>query len=815
MNVYCSDKINKQIQIERRKKVFDIIFTISKEVQTMDVFDCLEKYNNKIMRGVNNIYKFYVDGNFRIIWTLGKYLQGPRKEESEDIFLLAYTNHDKQVRKAEDISKDINKRNFYIIDYKKYYKKIDTNKLNVRLTNDQFSFIQHGLPLMISGGAGNGKTLVALNKLRRLKEIYPDKKIAYFTFTEGLKYNAKEEYIKLGGEKREQFFVINEYFIKLLNKNSRKFIQYNQFEAWYNKKKKNDIEAIDVWVDIRGIIKGYMGENWSRNNTFNIHMINEVTRNYLLKNNMIFYPEDNNKKLLRATVTKKSAFNKIKTTLNNDETIESVEKYKMINDIDKIYNHIHLIKHNQLIYKYDYYNLKDDSSQYDLEEKKYIYRIVKKYQMWLKENNFFDDNDLALEIVDKYKRDNKYDFDFIVIDEIQDLSELQVKAILSLLKTKENIVFCGDIHQIIQPTIFSTSRIKKLFNNKIKIKYLKTNHRSQGEIVDFSNKLAYLRRNIIGNRKKETEIREEAVWRDIAPYLLTSKENNVREAINYIINLANVAIVVSNNKEKNKVMSYIEGNKIGANIYTINEIKGLEWSYIFCYNLIGENLQYWKDIFKNEIKHKGKYRYFFNILYVACTRAKDKLCFCEDENLYDISELKKLFNDTNRIETFNPLELNLLQGANESEEWGINAKRLEKQKVYDRAYLYYIQSGLIKDAERCDALYTIQNNNIEIGLKRLYDIEEYKLVYELAQKLNNRRFEFLSYIMLYEIKPRELEKMFGEKYIIDIYLNLETNLNAKHIIERKYLFKKARSLEKTLANINSKMHKFIGGNIDE
>jgi len=814
MNVYCSDKINKQIQIEKRKKVFDIIFSISKDIQITPVFDCLKKYNNKVMRGVNNIWKFYIDGNFRIIWTFGKYLTGTRKEESEDIFLLAYTEHDKQVRKAEDISKDINKRNFYIVDYKKYYKRIDINKLNVRLTNDQLSFIQHGLPLMISGGAGNGKTLVALNKLLHLKEIYPNKKIAYFTFTEGLKYNAKEEYIKQGGKKEEPFFVINEYFIKLLNKDSRNFIQYNKFASWYNKIKENDIEAIDIWVDIRGIIKGYMGEHWSRNNPFNIHMINETTRNYLLKNNVIFYPEEKNKKILRCNITKKNAFNKVKTKLNNDEAIESIDKYNMIKDIDKIYNHIHLIKPNQLIYKYDYYNLDDDSSQYNLEEKDYIYNIAKKYQKWLKDNNFYDDNDLALEIINKYKSDNKYNFDFIVIDEIQDLSELQIKAVLSLLEIKEHIVFCGDIHQIIQPTIFSTSRIKKLFNNKIKIKYLTTNHRSQGEIVDFSNKLAYLRRNIIGNRKKETEIREEAVWRDVAPYLLSAKEENVREAINYIINLANVAIVVSNNKEKEKLIGYIRGDKIVANIYTINEIKGLEWSYIFCYNLIGENLQYWKDIFKSGIKHNGKYRYFFNILYVASTRAKDKLCFCEDENLYNIDELKKLFNDTNHIEAFNPLELNLLKGENESEQWAINAKRLEKQKVYDRAYLYYIQSGLFKEAERCDALYAIQTNKIEAGLKQLYNIKEYKRTYELAQKVKNKKFEFLSYIMLNEIKPRELEKRFGEEYIINMYLTLENDSEGKNIIEKKYLYKKAKSLEKTLANINSKINKFIGGNTD-
>ena len=805
MKVYCSDKIIKQVHIDNKESVFNIIFTIANKVEKNLVKNVLSEYGDKTMQGAKNIRKFKTDKSNRIIWTYGKYLVGTRNEEADDIFLLAYSNHDSQGRKAANISKDINKRNFYLIDTKKKYANIEIKKLNVRLTNMQTNCLRRGLPLLISGGAGNGKTIVSLNKLIELKSNYFDKNVAYFTFTVDLKNNAKEEYEKISKDNSANlFFAINEYFINLLKFDDSKFIQYSRFKKWFKQSinTKSDIEAIDVWVDIRGIIKGYMGRNWNINHPFEIYLIKQFTRKYLLKSKFIHYADKTNKQILRCKNSTKESFDQIKHTISLDENIETKIKEQMINDIDKTYNYITSFHNFKLVYINDYINLEDDSSKYSKEEKQEIYNIAQKYQTWLEFNNYFDDNDLALAIIKKIDTKKIKKFDYIVVDEIQDLSEIQIKAIISLLKEKNNIVFCGDVHQIIQPTIFATSRIRKLYNNNIIIEYLTVNHRSQGKIVEFSNKLAKLRRNIIGSRKKQSETREEAIWEDVAPFNLIKTEKNVNEAIKYITQLPNAAIIVANEKEQKKLENYLDKGNKAANIYTINEIKGLEWEYIFCYNLIGENVKYFRDIFSKNVKHIGKYRYYFNILYVACTRAKDKLCFCEDEKLYGIKKLISLFNNTTTVKEFDPLQLNMFKSDNKEKEWGINALMLEKQAIYDRASLYYEQSGLLHDAKRCEALYDIKNGERDKGIKKLFNIGEYELTYKYSKK-DNKLYKFLSYINFNNFIVKDIEKEYGSKFIFDIYLNNNLEIKEKTIIENKYIAKKINNVENIFVKGNN------------
>lgn len=55
----------------------------------------------------------------------------------------------------------------------------------------------------------------------------------------------------------------------------------------------------------------------------------------------------------------------------------------------------------------------------------------------------------------------------IVIDEVQDLNNLQVYLLLSLLKEKNQFALCGDANQIVQPSYFAWKNIKNLLQNKI------------------------------------------------------------------------------------------------------------------------------------------------------------------------------------------------------------------------------------------------------------------------------------------------------------------------------------------------------------
>ncbi|MBN2852830.1 MAG: UvrD-helicase domain-containing protein [Clostridia bacterium] len=817
MKVYCNDRLFKQVHKQYEKYVMKILLDIAKTAQVIPVFDALKKYHNKIMVHTKNIWKFYTDSNHRVLWTFGRYLTGSREEEADDMFLLSYTDHDSQGKVAECISRDINRSNFFLINHEKPVENTDPGSFNVRLTNEQESFLRSQLPLMISGGAGNGKTLVALTKLFNLISMYGNKEIAYFTFTEGLKYNAKEQFEKIAGMREERLFhVINDHFLKTLSFSGEKLIQFEKFKEWFESDTdlKDRTDPMDVWVEIRGTIKGYMGKNWKRNVPFDIYLIREHTRKYLIRQGFITYVSNSQHKVLKCIDTSEQAFLKINQTIRQDQEENSSSKTDLLTEVKKIYDY--QVKHEfkeKLIDIDEYLMLDDDTSQYSIEDKKAIYHVAVLYQQWIDNTGCYDDNDIAIAMIMKNREETETGkYDFLVIDEIQDLSEVQISAVLTMVRNRNNVVLSGDVHQIIQPTVFSSSRIRKLFDNRITIDFLKVNHRSQGEIVEFTNNLSALRRKLIGNRKIETEEREEAIWRDMAPCVLDHTRENVTGAVNYLKNIASAAMVVSDEREKEKLKEIARLTGPVANLYTVGEIKGLEWDYIFCYRLIGHHLSQFKDIFYADSRHAGRFRYYFNMLYVASTRARKGLCFCEDGTLYGLSDLVNLFEKTSVFNEFNPLLLNIGQDTSGIDEWEFNAARLEKQKVYDRAAMYYAQSGKVHEARRCEALHMISQNAVEAGISQLMDIGENEIAYLHAGRFSDRKMQLLAFLSIKEYQVNEIEMEFRKKEIIDIYLNRMLTRKEQAVIEDKYITRLAENLEMTLTGITEYINNETGGN---
>lgn len=148
--------------------------------------------------------------------------------------------------------------------------------------------------------------------------------------------------------------------------------KYHNFEKWVydnNIKKQMQIEDYDlfeIYIEIRGIIKGMIGIDWCQNDP-----------------------------------------NLYKRSL-----------------MDKDY----------------YLNLKPEYSSYKDKEK--VYELARRYQNWLSSNEkLFDDNDLTVEAIERIENGDVEKFDFVVVDEIQDLTEKQIYMIYNLVKDPQN-VFC-------------------------------------------------------------------------------------------------------------------------------------------------------------------------------------------------------------------------------------------------------------------------------------------------------------------------------------------------------------------------------------
>ena len=282
----------------------------------------------------------------------------------------------------------------------------------------------------------------------------------------------------------------------------------------------------------------------------------------------------------------------------------------------------------------DYLNLSSKYSTLDRESRIFFYEVCKKYNQWLKNNNLFDLNDLSLKLLKK-----NIQFDFIIIDEIQDLTELQIFTLTSLVKNKENLFLAGDIHQMINATFFNFERMKNLFyskyNKKVNIKILSKNYRSCKKIVDLANYFAKLRNSYIGNLGND-DYKEISIQKD-GEVNLTGVNFSLLEKAQ---NDANTAIVVPDNKTKADLLEQLQNKH---RVFSIQEIKGLEYNNIICYNLSSTYKLQWEKIFSKATKHDQKYRKYFNIFYVGITRAQENLIIMES-NIENNKVLKELHN---------------------------------------------------------------------------------------------------------------------------------------------------------------------------
>ena len=171
--------------------------------------------------------------------------------------------------------------------------------------------------------------------------------------------------------------------------------------------------------------------------------------------------------------------------------------------------------------------LNSEYSVYDKAQRTVIHELCVLYDNWLVENKLYDDNDLARRVIDRKSCEGKYDF--AVLDEVQDLTEMQIYALYKICKNPSYMVFAGDIHQVINPTFFSEERIRKLYYSRnrkrspVHISFLKKNYRSQDKIVDFANELAEIRKRRIGSRSLQSELSEESAIEGWRPFLLTDK----------------------------------------------------------------------------------------------------------------------------------------------------------------------------------------------------------------------------------------------------------------------------------------------------
>jgi len=697
------------------------------------------------IRGTTDKYKFRMANDDRILFIYADDIKGFRMENQRGIVLLAYCSHDEQIRKGrkmeitgnEDFSEyDFDMQSYtedtettffcevearyaalnLMIDNSRAYQ-VEENDLarmaeegvkdwQFYLNNEQYDCVQiHDRPIFLSGGAGTGKSTIGLHKLFALGKN-KDASLGYFTYTKTLKQDFakmytcyQEDYRKSNPEElfaTIEFHALNDYCFAELGKKSTNLIDYRKFESGFCAEnwflfQDLSIHNIDIWQEIRGLIKGYMGKNWLRNEASPDHQF--------------------------------------------DTPLILLEIYLSLDDEDCIFN-------------------KDERLK--------IYKIAEQYQAWLDKENKFDENDLARMMLIMLQ-ENKLQpcYDYIMVDEVQDLSEMQIYLLLSLKRNQanyNNYFFSGDIHQMINPTYFSFSRLRMPFHYQQvdkDLQVLEKNYRSQEHIVSLSNKMGELCKTYIGAKDNFSAIPLQKPG-SLPFWLLPSADN--RQQLFSILQRSDrkyAIIVVPNEAEKQRIKEEMGTDE---RIFTVQEIKGLEYDYVVCVNMLTPFLNEWQDIIEGRGKKNAKYRYYFNIFYVALTRAKRNLCIYEED--MDHPLLHQIQDFMQQRVFFDPRDMDLIRHASQLEVLQ-DARNQERLGNYGQAMESYAECHDQIGVLRCEGK-ILQDKGVYFeAVKCFLAAGENDEAWKLAEELENDKLRFTVLVQIMK-STEDMETMFAK-----------------------------------------------------
>lgn len=270
-------------------------------------------------------------------------------------------------------------------------------------------------------------------------------------------------------------------------------------------------------------------------------------------------------------------------------------------------------------------------------ERRIIYFIFEEYKKIRKEeyNRNFDFNDISWLLLENEKyidEDNK--FDFIIIDEFQDMDKSKIRSLTSLMKLNGNILLLGDFAQQILGTSISFKQLG--INNVSKFK-LSKNYRNTKQISELANSI--IEGGLIEENEDEKINRLISTRQGPIPNIIKTKKSNYSELISKFFKekKGSNGIIYMNLENASIIKGIVDRLPNKIEVYGINRVKGLEFDNLLIIDIDEvENLSEYDNVEENENGEIAKK------LYVAITRAKTNLLLAYTE--YDMAYYLKKEN---------------------------------------------------------------------------------------------------------------------------------------------------------------------------
>lgn len=349
--------------------------------------------------------------------------------------------------------------------------------------------------------------------------------------------------------------------------------------------------------------------------------------------------------------------------------------------------------HTAFLSKEEYLSLGIKQSIFTDDKREQVYSLFTKYLQWMKENNYYDSNMLSFE----YLQLVKPRYDYVMIDEVQDITGIQLKCIMQSLNNKAHFILTGDSNQIVHPNFFSWSKIKSYLyhhgtDNK-QVAILQTNYRNSPQVVQLSNTLLKIKNARFGSIDKESNYLINTISTQAGEVLLMQDDDKVKAELNRKTqNSTHYAVIVADNILKEEARRHFKTPLI----FSVQEAKGLEYENVILLNFISANPAEFKEIINgvqssdlhDDILHYARpadksdkdaeiYKFYINSFYVAITRSVKNIYLFEKQVNHAALELLSLKEMTK------PLQV--AEQKSDRHAWLEEARRLEEQGKHEQA----------------------------------------------------------------------------------------------------------------------------------
>jgi len=341
----------------------------------------------------------------------------------------------------------------------------------------------------------------------------------------------------------------------------------------------------------------------------------------------------------------------------------------------------------------DYRALGVRQSIFPASERDRLYDLFGKYRDWLLETKLYDLNLVAQE----WQALAAPRYDFVVIDEVQDITTVQLALVLKTLKHPGHFLLCGDSNQIVHPNFFSWGQVKSLFwrdptlAERQELRVLTANYRNGLEATRVANQLLKIKQRRFGSIDRESNFLVQAVGSENGQVaLMPDKDATKRELDQKIRHSTRFAVLVMRDEDKAEAKKHFATPLL----FSIHEAKGLEYENIVLYRFVSDHRAEFADIVEGVAKAdlvvdtldyrraKDKsdkslevYKFFVNALYVALTRAIKNLYVIESDTGHPLFGLLDM--------AVGEVEVEAKQST--LEDWQREARKLELQGKQEQA----------------------------------------------------------------------------------------------------------------------------------